>query len=132
MVTNASQYLFLIPLLPLIAFGINIFFGRRLGEKSALVAVLASASSCVISALVICPVLRGEKLLLNYNWLPFENRFFQFGFLVDPLSAMMLFVVTFIGSLIIIYSIGYMHGDARYSRFFAYLALFMFSMLGLV
>ncbi len=132
MVNNISHYIFLIPLLPLIAFTINIFFGKRLGAKSAWVTIFASLSSCVISCLVISRVIQGETFLVNFDWLPFENRFFQFGFLVDPLTAMMLFVVTFIGTLIVIYSTGYMRGDPRYSRFFAYLALFLFSMLGLV
>ena len=132
MAINVVHYIFLIPLLPLLGFAINIFFGKRLGEKSAHVSVLASVLSCVISCFVIQPVLKGSRLLINFDWLPFGSSFFKFGFLVDPLAAMMLFVVTFIGSLIIIYSIGYMHGDPCYPRFFAYLSLFMFSMLGLV
>ncbi len=122
----------LIPLLPLAAFTINIFFGKTLKHKASLVTIAASVGSFILSMIVIQPVLKGETILINFDWLPFGAKALQFGFMVDPLTAMMLFVVTFIGSLIVIYSTGYMHEDARYSRFFAYLALFLFSMLGLV
>jgi len=122
----------LIPLLPLAAFVINIFFGKSLKHKASLVTIAASVGSFILSMLIVQPVLRGEKIQINFDWLPFSTSTFQFGFMVDPLTAMMLFVVTFIGSLIVIYSTGYMHEDPRYSRFFAYLGLFLFSMLGLV
>lgn len=122
----------LIPLLPLAAFTINIFFGKTLKHKAALVTIAASVGSFILSMIVIQPVLKGETILVNFDWLPFGAKALQFGFMVDPLTAMMLFVVTFIGSLIVIYSTGYMHDDKRFSRFFAYLGLFLFSMLGLV
>ncbi len=129
-----TNYIFLIPLLPLIAFAVNIFFGGRLKEKSALVSIFTSVASCIISCAVIwnTQATHAWPVNINFDWISFGGRFLEFGFLVDPLSAVMLFVVTFIGSLIIIYSTGYMHGDPRYSRFFAYLSLFLFSMLGLV
>ncbi|MBI4388099.1 MAG: NADH-quinone oxidoreductase subunit L, partial [Candidatus Omnitrophica bacterium] len=132
MTSNMTNYLFLIPLMPLFGFAINIFFGKRLREKAAYISIATSVLSCIISCFAIASVFKGERLLVSFDWLSFNTTFLQFGFLVDPLAAMMLFVVTFIGSLIIIYSVGYMHGEARYSRFFAYLSLFMFSMLGLV
>ena len=126
------NHLYLIPLLPLLAFTINIFFGKRLGHKSALVAIMGSVGAFCVAMPAAFHVLKSGTILTELDWLPFGNTVLKFGFLVDPLSAVMLFVVTFIGSLIIIYSVGYMHGDARFSRFFAYLSLFMFSMLGLV
>ncbi|RMF96137.1 MAG: NADH-quinone oxidoreductase subunit L [Candidatus Schekmanbacteria bacterium] len=67
-----------------------------------------------------------------YQWIPAGNFSVEIGFQLDALSAVMLFVVTFVGMLIHIYSTGYMHGESGYYRFFAYLNLFMFSMLLLV
>jgi NADH-quinone oxidoreductase subunit L len=67
-----------------------------------------------------------------YSWLKVGDFQVPIGFLVDPLSAVMMLVVTFVGFLIHVYSIGYMHDDRGYARFFTYLNLFMFSMLVLV
>ncbi len=68
----------------------------------------------------------------TYDWINFGDIQVTFGLLVDNLTAFMLIVVTLISSLVHLYSIGYMHGDSRYSRYFAYLSLFSFSMLGLI
>ena len=66
------------------------------------------------------------------TWLPLESVDFSMGFYFDSVTAVMLLVVTIVSSLVHIFSIGYMHGDPRYPRFFAYLSLFSFSMLFLV
>ena len=128
MVTNSL----LIPLLPLASFVTITFLGKWLKKKSAWVAILASTASCVLSFQTISQVIKGAAIYQNVTWLLINNVPLEFGIAVDPLTAMMLFVVTFVGTLIIIYSVGYMRGDSRYPRFFAYLSLFMFSMLGLV
>jgi NADH-quinone oxidoreductase subunit L len=122
----------LIPLLPFISFLILLFFGYKLGKKSSWVAITASISSCLLSFMEIKQVIAGETLHANFTWLVINNHPIEFGVLIDPLSAMMLFVVTFVGSLIVIYSTGYMSHDARFPKFFTYLSLFLFSMLGLV
>src|SRR3989338_5609171 len=122
----------LIPLLPLLSFIAIVFFGKWLREKSAWIAILASVLSCVVSLRAITQVIQGSNFSQNFTWLIINQIPLEFGIGIDPLSAMMLFVVTFIGTLIVIYSVGYMHGDPRYPRFFAYLSLFLFSMLGLV
>jgi len=123
----------LIPFLPLISFLIIVFFSKWLKEKSAWVAILASTGSCLFSFRVIAQVVKGTTFHETFfTWLVINKIPLEFGIALDPLSAMMLFVVTFIGTLIVIYSVGYMHGDPRYPRFFAYLSLFLFSMLGLV
>ncbi|MBI1977606.1 MAG: NADH-quinone oxidoreductase subunit L [Candidatus Omnitrophica bacterium] len=122
----------LILLLPFTAFAVIVFFGKWLKEKSAWVAILASLASCAVALQAAFHVTQGETLSQSLTWMVINQIPIEFGIVIDPLAAMMLFVVTFIGSLIIIYSVGYMHGDARYPRFFAYLSLFMFSMLGLV
>src|SRR3989338_3061169 len=122
----------LIPLLPLASFAVIIFFGKLMKEKSAWIAVLASALSCAVSFKAVFEVIQGRPFHQGFTWLVISGSPIEFGIAIDPLAAMMLFVVTFIGTLIILYSVGYMHKDPRYPRFFAYLSLFMFSMLGLV
>ena len=82
-----------------------------------------------------CGAATGSSARINvplYTWLAVGNLHLEFGLLIDTLAATMLMVVTFVGTLIHIYSIGYMHGDSRYRRFFVYLNLFMTSMLILV
>ncbi len=124
-------YAYLIPFFPLLAFIIIIFNGRRLGHKSAFVAVGGSGLAALFSTLVIFQVLGGATYHHSFDWIKIGQTTLSFGLFIDPLTAMMLFVVTYVGTLIFIYSIGYMHDDPRFSRFFAYLSLFMFSMLGL-
>ncbi len=123
---------YLIPIYPLISFTVLIFFGKRLGHKSAAVAIGASVLSFLTAAPFIWGALQGQTYQHAFEWLQLADRPFPFGLWIDSLSAMMLFVVTFVGSLIIIYSVGYMHEDPRFSRFFAYLSLFMAAMLSLV
>ncbi len=73
-----------------------------------------------------------EPIESSFVWLKVKGMTVEMGTLIDPLSIIMLFVVTFVGSLIHIYSRGYMHGDPGYSRFFACLSIFIFAMLGIV
>src|SRR5207344_737875 len=67
-----------------------------------------------------------------YTWLISGNVSFDIGFLIDPLSALMMLVVSFVSLMVHIYTIGYMHDDPGYTRFFSYISLFTFSMLMLV
>ena len=122
----------LIPFLPLAAFAVNIFFGRKLGHKAAWVSIGASTASCAIALPLIFQVAGGAHFAASARWLDLGGRGLDFGYLLDPFSATLLFVVTIVGTLIQIYSTGYMHEDPRFSRFFAYLSLFMAAMLTLV
>ena len=126
------NYAYLIPLFPLASFAIVIFLGKRLKSKSAGISILALAASFIVSCLILKEVIAGKTLEQDFNWFSIAGYSFRAGFLVDSLSAMMLVVVTLVGMLVEIYSLGYMQGDKGYSRFFAYLSLFIFSMLGLV
>jgi len=126
------KYAHLIPLFPFLAFAINILVGRRIKRFSAIVAISASAISLILSALTFRGYLGGAGSYTLFKWLDIGNLSLNFGVIIDPLSCMMLLVVTTVGTLIQIYSIGYMRGDPRFSRFFAYLSLFMASMLGIV
>lgn len=126
------QYTWLIPVFPLTAFLINIFFGKKLGGKAAWVSVTTSILACLFAAPVIYSAAQGHVHSASFPWLVLSHHILKMGYLIDPMSATLLFVVTFVGTLIQIYSVGYMHGDPRFSRFFAYVSLFMFAMLTLV
>jgi NADH-quinone oxidoreductase subunit L len=125
----------LIPLLPLLAVLVNGIFGRRyLKESAHYFAVGSVAISFVLSISLLVRMLSGEPpITVNlYSWIFGGGLDVHIGFLIDPLSSVMLMVVTGVGLLIHIYSVGYMHGDPGYYRFFTYLNLFMVSMLLLV
>jgi NADH-quinone oxidoreductase subunit L len=133
----------LIPLLPFLGFVINAFVGRRLPKSiSGGLACLSIIGSFVVSFLVIHGVGAGGDLVHHtdpvrqtlFTWLPSGELQIPFEFYLDRLSAVMVLVVTGIGSLIHIYSIGYMHeeSDSEYARYFSYLNLFAAFMLVLV
>ena len=134
----------LIPVLPFAGFAITALIGRRLGKQAHWIPVLAVFAAWVISMLASYYVLSGAAPLAVgsedlhayvvpiYEWIPAGAFQVEVGFFVDPLTACLLIVVTTIGLLVHIYSIGYMGHDPGYWRFFAYLNLFMFSMLLLV
>ena len=128
------NYYLLIPFLPLAAFLINILFGKSLLKENAhWVAILAVAGSWVISVATLIDVMGGKTLNQDlYTWVSSGGFKASVGFLIDPLTAVMLIVVTTCSTLIHIYSTGYMHGDNGYYRFFSYLSLFTFCMLMLV
>jgi NADH-quinone oxidoreductase subunit L len=121
-----------IPLLPFTAFVINILFGRKVAHKAAWLSVATSMVSCIIGLFCIAMVIRSGTLKEEWTWLMLGNVPLKFGYFIDPLAAILLFVVTIIGTLIQVYSAGYMHDDPRFSRFFAYVSLFMSAMLTLV
>jgi len=107
-------------------------FGRRFGRLSGALAATALGCSCWVALNLIPPVFQGYRLVVSWPWLSRTNPAWTIGLAVDGLSGLMLCVVTVIGTLIAIYSIGYMRDDPRFSRFFAYFSLFCASMLGLV
>ncbi len=127
-----TQYI-LIPLLPLAAFVILGLFGHFIREKAHWVAVPAVLLSLLFSILTFIDVSRGGRVYADlYTWISSATFQVSIGFQIDELTAVMLILVTVVSSLVNIYSVGYMHGDRGYARFFAYVALFTFSMLMLV
>jgi NADH-quinone oxidoreductase subunit L len=128
----------LVPALPLAGFLVLLVAGRRIGEPGAgWVATFASAGSFVATCIVFAGLLAEDAhnrhhVLTLFEWLPAGGFSVDVGFLADPLSITMALFVTGIGTLIHLYSIGYMHGDVDFSKFFVYLNLFVFSMLMLV
>ncbi|MFB0516624.1 MAG: NADH-quinone oxidoreductase subunit L [Candidatus Neomarinimicrobiota bacterium] len=133
-----ADILYLITLFPLLGFLINGLVGRRLTEKqSGLVACLAVGGSFIISAQLLFALLAlppEERLFTQtlFSWIPVGELNIQVGYWFDPLSAVMTLVVSGVGLLIHIYSIGYMHGDPGVRRYFSFLNLFTFMMLSLV
>jgi len=120
---------------PLIGFLINGLFGKWLKNASGWIACIAILISFICSLVVFSNVRGGEPIDQNlYEWIAGAGESFSIsiGFHVDALTTVMLFVITGVGFLIHVYSIGYMHGDSGYTRYFAYLNLFVFAMLILV
>lgn len=130
-----SLYL-LIALSPLVGSVIAGLFGWAIGRRAAhVVTILGVAVSAVLSIGVLKGFLDGSAQVFNgpvYTWLTVNGFEFSVGFLVDSLTAMMLVVVTSVSLMVHIYTIGYMHEDPGYQRFFSYISLFTFSMLMLV
>ena len=117
--------------LPLLAAGIVTLFTLKNEKVSATLSVGAIVIGFV-STLLCFRAFRFSPQEFTLNWLDLGGLQVDFGLKLDPLSLMMLLIVTGVGSLIHIYSIGYMKGDPGFSRFFACLSLFTFSMLGIV
>lgn len=132
MVTSLPDHILLVPLLPFLAFVINIFCGRWLKQKSAWISIFASVIATMIALPIVWKVMQGGFFSHKWTWIPLGKTSLDFGYLLDPLAAVMLSMVVIVGTLIQIYSVGYMKGDVRYSRFFSYLSLFMSAMLTLV
>ncbi len=123
----------LIPLLPFAGFLTAGLFGKYLKEKAAYVAVAGVVGAFFLSVSAFFDVLGGKIVDENlYTWITIGTFSANVGLQIDQLTAVMLLVVTTLSSLIHIYSIGYMHGDKGYARFFAYLELFTFFMIVLV
>ena len=125
-----------IPLAPLLGAIIAGLFGKQIGRAGAhTVTILGVAVSFVLSALVLKHfAIDGAEPYNNsvYTWMVSDGVRFEVGFLIDNLTALMMTVVTFVSLMVHIYTIGYMHDDPGYQRFFSYIALFTFSMLMLV
>ena len=127
--------LLLIPLLPLLGFLINVFFGRRLSKPMVSLAAVGSVglSACLALYAVASFVMDPKPTThLYYTLLKAGGLTIPFSLQLDCLSALMLFFVTFVGFWIHVYSIGYMGHEEGYARYFSYLNLFMFAMLTLI
>jgi|LSQX01.2.fsa_nt_gb NADH-quinone oxidoreductase subunit L len=128
-----TEIAWLIPIIPVIAFVMIIAFGRRLPGEGAYIAIagmLASLGMSIALAGQWFAQAHTEPFSKSANWMP--GLSVNMGYSVDALSCVMLLVVTIVASMVMIYSIGYMHGDKRYPRYFAYLSLFAAAMLTLV
>ncbi len=133
-----ADLVWLIPAFPLFGFLILLVFGRRLGEPGAgYFATVMVFASWIVAALIYFDLVgmpeeeRAEVVTL-FSWVPVGELQIDMAFLADPLSITMCLFVLGIGGLIHLFSVGYMHGDPKFSKFFLYLNLFIFSMTLLV
>jgi NADH-quinone oxidoreductase subunit L len=145
-----SFYIAFIPLLPLVSFLLLGLFGRKYFKSlSGIVGTASLLASTLISIKVaydyffVSGKVEGvyqKVIALKYTWLQFtsmksggeQGLSIDMGILLDPISVMMLVVITFISLMVHIYSLGYMKGEERFGTYYAFLSLFTFSMLGLV
>src|SRR3954447_17964824 len=119
--------------LPAVAFAVTALVTRRNKPLSGLISIVCIAAAWVVALLVFASVAAGQRYEAHIPWLsigPLEA--IDFGIRVDPLAAMMLVVVTTVATLVQIFSWGYMAGEPGFSRYYSFLSLFTFSMLGLV
>jgi NADH-quinone oxidoreductase subunit L len=134
MMTEMQKLYLLVPLAPLAGAIIAGLFGQKIGRSAShWAAIIGVAISFFASLVIYQDVERGN--IFNgsvYTWLTVGATRFEIGFLIDKLSAAMMVVVSFVSLMVHIYTIGYMHDDPGYQRFFSYTALFTFSMLMLV
>jgi NADH-quinone oxidoreductase subunit L len=129
--------LWLLPLVPLATATLNLFLGRRLGRTAGVLAAAAVALSFALSLVLVVDMLGlppDARLRIThfFDWISVGRFSVGADLRLDALSATMILVITGVGLLIHVYAIGYMQGDPRYGRFFAYLNLFVFFMLLLV
>lgn len=138
-----SQYIFLIPLLPLATFVLLGLFGRKYFKNSSgIIATVSLLASTILSLYAayhyffVDGQANGayQKIVaLKYTWLEFSpNVSIDMGIILDPISVMMIVIVSFVSLMVHIFSLGYIKGEERFSTYYSFLSLFTFSMLGLV
>jgi NADH-quinone oxidoreductase subunit L len=123
----------LVPACPLAAFALTWLFARRRPAAAAALSLTAIAVSFVFSLLLLVGQVQAPSVIqADIPWMPAGQLAISMGILLNPLSVLMLVIVTGISLLVQVYSLGYMKGDPGFPRFFSYLSLFSFSMLTLV
>jgi NADH-quinone oxidoreductase subunit L len=126
--------LWLIPALPLLAAAVGSLTPRRGRRLAAGATIGAMALSFLLACAALATALRDPSahLVANFTWFELGHSAIRLGWLLDPLTALMCVMVTFVGLLIFIFSTGYLREDANFTRFFCFLSLFAAAMLGLL
>src|SRR5579862_9761053 len=130
--------LWLIPILPALAAGMSALARQRNRRFASSVAIISMMVSLLLSLCAFAHTLslvgQGQETrqVFNFPWLQYGGEWLQLGWMLDPLTAVMLVMITFVGLLIFIYSTGYMADDENFTRFFCFLSLFAAAMLGVV
>jgi NADH-quinone oxidoreductase subunit L len=132
--TNLSSYLWFIPALPLLAAGLGALTPRRGRTFAAGAAIAALGGSLLLSIRALQHALAtpAEHFVSNFAWFDLGDGAVRLGWLLDPLTAFMCVMVSFVGLLIFIFSLGYMREDENFTRFFCFLSLFAAAMLGVL
>src|ERR1700757_4952882 len=127
------RYLWLIPTFPILAAGICALLKRGQRSLAAGFAIGSMTGSFVLAIVAFLEILPNPaRQFFNFRWLQFGSEWVSLGWMLHPLAAVMLVMVTFVGLLIFIYSVGYMSHDDNFTRFFCFLSLFAAAMLGLI
>jgi NADH-quinone oxidoreductase subunit L len=125
--------LWLIPVLPILAAGLGALLKRSQRTLAATISIGSMGISFLLATVAFAHLLfKPERLFFNFEWMQFGSEWLKLGWMLDPLAGAMLVMVTFVGLLIFIYSVAYMHHDENFTRFFCFLSLFAGAMLGLL
>lgn len=126
--------LWLIPAVPLAASLLLLAFANSRRRMGAALAVIGQLAAFTLAVIAFLPTLAepGWRAVYNFTWFTFGEHALRIGWVLDPLAAAMLVMITFVGLWIFIFSIGYMADDKNFTRFFAYLSFFSAAMLGVV
>ena len=133
-----TEILWLIPAVPIVASGMTALFKQPQRKTAATLAIGTLSFSLLLSLVAFVHVVSGwahgiaVRETVNFTWIQLGAANVDLGWILDPLSAIMLVMVSFVGLLIFIYSVGYMAHDENYTRFFCFLSLFAGAMLGVV
>ena len=129
-----THNVWLVPATPIIGALLILGFGKHARRAAAGAAVFGQAIALILSICAFVPTLHahGFRAVENFTWFTFGEQSLRIGFVLDPLAAAMMVMITFVGSCIFVFSIGYMADDRNFSRFFAYLSFFSGAMLGVV
>jgi NADH-quinone oxidoreductase subunit L len=136
--SGITQWLWLVPAVPVLASGIIALLKQPMRKLSSALAIGSLGFSLLMALAAFAHVLSGwshgfaVREVVNFAWVQVGTQPVELGWVLDPLSAVMLVMVTFVGLLIFIYSTGYMANDENYTRFFCFLSLFAGAMLGVV
>src|SRR5213082_3477651 len=127
-------YLWLIPAAPFAASLVILSLSNARRKSAAALAVAGQALALAMSMVVFAVSMQapGFRAVQNFTWFTFGEQALRLGFVLDPLAAALLVMITFVGLWIFVFSIGYMGGDKNFTRFFAYLSFFSAAMLGVV
>ncbi len=127
------EHSYIIALLPLVSYVLIVFFFSKRDKVASGIAITAVLISFVLSVFALFETLADKgPHIIRFEWIVIPGFSLPLSIYFDPLTSVMLLVVTIVSSCVHIYSLGYMHGDPRFPRFFSFLSLFTFSMLGLV
>ncbi|MEY2483789.1 MAG: NADH-quinone oxidoreductase subunit [Verrucomicrobiota bacterium] len=128
------DYLWLVPVVPLAASLLILTFAGSRSKAGAALAIIGQLASLVLAIVALVPTLQqpGWRAFHNFTWFTFGVNAVRLGWVLDPLTAAMLVMITLVGLCIFVFSKGYMAGDKDFSRFFAYLSFFSAAMLGVV
>src|SRR5439155_4020317 len=128
------DYLWMIPAVPLAASLVILSLSNARRKNAAALAVIGQIVALALSVLAFAATLQvpGFRAVRNFTWFTFGEQTLRLGFVLDPLAAAMLVMITLVGLCIFVFSIGYMAEDKNFTRFFAYLSFFSGAMLGVV